>query len=67
MKLSNLLARIELVRNADHDPHGPRMAVIGYLGAMLEMDHISVTEYLLAGKLADNAYSCRTEELRNAN
>jgi hypothetical protein len=67
MKLSNLLERLDLVRSAEREPHGLRMAVLGYLGAMLELEHINVTEYLLASKLADNAYSCRTEELRNAN
>lgn len=66
MNMNNLLHRLYMVRNAEFSPHHQRMCVLGYLGAMLEVDKIEWDEYLRLAFLADNACKYREMDLQNA-
>jgi len=63
MNMSNLADRLKAVRYAKYDPHAYCMCIIGYLGAMLEMNKISSTEYIRLTDLSENAYLYRYGEL----
>lgn len=66
MNMKNLLARLYRVRNAPADPHAQRMCVLGYLGAMNEMNAINGRQYMIASDIADNACAYRRKELDGA-
>jgi len=45
MDMESLKHRLSMVRNAEFNAHAQRMCVIGYIGAMLEMNKITWPEY----------------------
>jgi methylaspartate ammonia-lyase len=63
MNMNNLADRFKAIRYATYDPHAHRMCIIGYLGAMLELNKISSTEYIRLTDLSENAYLYRYGEL----
>jgi hypothetical protein len=67
MNMNNLLQRLRMVRNAEFNPHAQRMCLIGYIGAMLELEKITWEEYSRITDLADNACHQRRLENQNAN
>lgn len=67
MDMESLKHRLSMVRNAEFNAHAQRMCVIGYIGAMLEMDKITWPEYDRITTLASNACEYRKKELDNAN
>jgi hypothetical protein len=66
MNIESLLKRLWLVRNAEFNAHAQRMCVLGYLGAMLEMEKITYDEYNKILDLANNACQNRRMETCNA-
>jgi len=66
MNTDKILARLQMVRNAEFDAHAQRMCVLGYLGALHEMNIITGRQYLIIADLADNACAYRRKELEGA-
>jgi len=66
MDTDKILARLQMVRNAEFDAHAQRMCVLGYVGALHELDIITGREYLIIADLADNACAYRRKELNGA-
>lgn len=66
MNTDKIRARLQIVRNAEFDAHAQRMCVLGYIGALHELDIITGREYLIIAEIADNACAYRRKELQNA-
>jgi hypothetical protein len=55
MNLESFLVRLNHIRNSEWNPHGCKMAAIGYVGAHYELNLINDQEYARAYELMDNA------------
>jgi len=62
-----LLCGLRAIRTANYDAHATTMHFIGYIGACMALGALDVYQYSRLFELAQNAFNCRSKELRNAN